>query len=170
MLRLSQMTWMSLGAVAVVLIVSLNVTQSPRAAAKECSGEAWLAKSNRARINWRVLCTDGAEDLGILLSPGFSRSEGRTAWPSNFGRSVTVHGEGVAHRCTLNRARSTVSCHTTRKGAATFEGWVSVERGRRCRNRLVISGSTEVPAQRASILEPPKEQFFNALPKGCATL
>jgi hypothetical protein len=166
MSRLSLMKRMSVGVVA-IFVAGLNVTGSPRAAARECSGEAWLAKSSSARIKWRVMCAEGTGDLGILLSPGFSRSKGPVSWPSDFSRSLTVKGEAVARRCTLSKARGTVACHTTREGVATFKGWVSVEQGKRCRDRLVISGSAGTSVQRPSILEPPKERLFSGMPKGC---
>lgn len=162
-----RMRWMSVGFGAVILIASLSVAGAPRAAAHECSGEAWLAKSSSARINWRVTCAEGTGDLGILLSSGFNRSNAPKSWPINFSHSLTVSGEAVASGCTLSRARGTVSCHTTREGAATFRGWVSVENGKRCRNRLVISGRTEPSVQRAGILEQPKAEFFNGRPRGC---
>ena len=170
MLRLSRMKRTprtSIGIVAVGLILGVGMAGAPRAAVRVCSGEAWLAKSDRTRVNWRVRCEEGTGSLTIWLRPGYDRSQTPSQWPKNFSRSLNVSGDGVASSCVLSKARSTVSCQTSREGAATFSGWVAVERGRRCRSRVVISSSGEVSVQRPGILESPKEYFFNGLPKGC---
>jgi hypothetical protein len=151
---------------ATVHVASADDGASATEPAETCSAKVALVAGNKVRMRWTVSCQDDDGPMGFWIDP--KQPSVGALWAQTFSRVVKAAGPGAqgAGNCWRGGARVAIVCHESRKGAATFRGWIAVKRGERCSGPVVIGYDVFTANERPGLLTKGKA-IFSALPEGC---
>lgn len=151
---------------AAVHVAGAGDSMSATESTESCSAKVALVAGSKVRMRWTVSCQAGDGPMALWIGP--KQPSAGAAWAETFSRVARVVGPGAqgAGTCLRGGARVAIICHTSRKGAATFRGWIAVRRGERCSGSVVIVRDVATTNERPGLLTKGRV-MFSALPKGC---